>query len=668
MATARHLILLAVAVSLMLQQFAAVAAAPSSGSSAGVTLRVDRKQVVVDNGLVQVSLSRPGGHITGVLYGGDRTNLLHSTRSKNTGGYWDMVWNIPGSDQRGLLNTLDGSEFRVVTQSEEQVELSFRIAYSPSRNGVRLNVDKRLVMLKGSSGFYSYAILEHGADTPAIDISLARLAFKLNMDRFNYMAVSDDIQRYMPRAADRESPRSSPLAYREAVLLVDPSEPQFKGEVDDKYQYTLDTKDNMVHGWVTAGRPNPVGFWVVTPSSEFKSGGPLKRDLTSHVGPTCMSVFHGTHYVGDDIVARIGDGEQWKKVMGPVFVYLNSNSNNGDPRALWEDAKATAQAEAARWPYSFPESPDFHKAGERGSVTGRLLVSDRHVSRENMPARAAYVGLSAPGQPGSWATQSKGYQFWTTASNTSGEFTIDNVRAGEYNLYAWVPGVLGDYMNTTRVTVTSGGAINLGDLVFEPPRSGPTLWEIGVPDRSAAEMFVPDPDTKYLNKLFHDKDRYRQYGLWERYAQLYPTDDLVYTVGESNHSKDWYFAHVTRKVGDDIVPTTRQIRFNLDRVVPGGTYTMRVALAAAQAARLQVQVNGATRRVGGVFGTPAFGDGNAIARHGDHGTQWSFEFPISGRLLREGDNTIHITQTRANSVFLGVMYDYIRFEGPPGSS
>ena len=79
---------------------------------------------------------------------------------------------------------------------------------------------------------------------------------------------------------------------------------------------------------------------------------------------------------------------------------------------------------------------------------------------------------------------------------------------------------LGDYVHTSTVTVTPGGAVDLGTLVFEPPRSGPTLWEIGVPDRTAAEFFVPDADPRYASKLFMGKDRYRQYGLWERYAEL----------------------------------------------------------------------------------------------------------------------------------------------------
>ncbi|CAN6358869.1 unnamed protein product [Urochloa humidicola] len=79
-------------------------------------------------------------------------------------------------------------------------------------------------------------------------------------------------------------------------------------------------------------------------------------------------------------------------------------------RYFWEDAKARARAEASKWPYNFLMSPDFVKAGERGSVKGRLWVRDG-VANKQQPAAMAYVGLAAPGQPGSWATESKDYQF-----------------------------------------------------------------------------------------------------------------------------------------------------------------------------------------------------------------------------------------------------------------
>lgn len=42
----------------------------------------------------------------------------------------------------------------------------------------------------------------------------------------------------------------------------------------------------------------------------------------------------------------------------------------------------------------------------------------------------------------------------------------------------------------------------MGEIVFEPPRDGPTLWEIGLPDRSAAEFYVPDPNPNFVNRLF----------------------------------------------------------------------------------------------------------------------------------------------------------------------
>jgi len=58
--------------------------------------------------------------------------------------------------------------------------------------------------------------------------------------------------------------------------------------VDDKYQYSCENKDNQVHGWICF-KP-PVGFWQITPSDEFRTAGPLKQNLTSHVGPTTLAV------------------------------------------------------------------------------------------------------------------------------------------------------------------------------------------------------------------------------------------------------------------------------------------------------------------------------------------------------------------------------------------
>lgn len=52
--------------------------------------------------------------------------------------------------------------------------------------------------------------------------------------------------------------------------------------------------------------------------------------------------------------------------------------------------------------------------------------------------------------------------------------------------------------------IYTGCEINFRDIIYEPPRDGPTLWEIGIPDRSAAEFCVPDPNPKYINKLYVD--------------------------------------------------------------------------------------------------------------------------------------------------------------------
>ncbi|KAI8012958.1 Rhamnogalacturonate lyase [Camellia lanceoleosa] len=553
-----------------------------SMSPRGVQLQIQDRHVVIDNGIVQVTLSNPGGIVTGIRCNGI-DNLLEIINDETNRGYWDVVWNaLDGSGKSGIFEVIKGTKFEVIVETEEQVEVSFSRPWDPSLQGklVPLNIDKR----------------------------------------FHYMAVSDDRQRFMPLPDDRMPARGKALAYPEAVLLINPVEPELKGQVDDKYQYSCENKDLQVHGWISTDPP-AVGFWQITPSDEFRSGGPIKQNLSSHVGPTCLAMFLSSHYAGDDLTPKFGQGEAWKKVFGPVFIYLNSAMDGDDPFTLWEDAKNQMLVEVQSWPYSFPASEDFPSSDQRGSISGRLLVRDRYMSNDYISASGAYVGLAPPGDVGSWQ----------------------------------------------RV---QGCDIDIGDLVYEPPRDGPTLWEIGIPDRSAAEFYIPDPDPKYISRLFVDPpNRFRQYGLWERYAELYPDGDLVYTVGVSDYKKDWFFSQVTRRKSDNTYQgTTWQIKFNLDNVDQSGSYKLRVAVASATLAELQVRVNDPNTNNRPLFSSGLFGRDNAIARHGIHGLYWLYNVDIASGLLVKGDNTIYLTQPRSQSPWQNIMYDYIRLEGPPSDS
>ncbi|CAN1166811.1 Shikimate O-hydroxycinnamoyltransferase [Linum perenne] len=348
-----------------------------------------------------------------------------------------MLHRLPGLKSHLIMLIVTGTDYKVITEKEDVVEVSFSRTWSPGQPNtvVPLNVDMR----------------------------------------FNYMAITDEIQLVMPTEADRQA--GKPLAYKEAVKLTNPvSNPAFKDQVDDKYEYTLEKTELKLKGWVSDSAK--IGFWVIAPSDEYMNGGPKKNDLTCHCGPTVVVIFTSIHTFGLDLLTEYRNGEPWKKAFGPILIYLNSDA---DHSALWKDAK------------------------------------------------------------------SQGYNFWTQTDD-KGNFVIKNVRPGDYNLYGYVIGVVSSFRHPQLITVKAGDELKLGQVAFKPPRTGPTVWEIGIPDRSANEFFVPDADPNFVNKFWLDKpkDKYRQYGLWLQYPVVYPKDDVVFEVGVSNYSKDWFFAHVLR--------------------------------------------------------------------------------------------------------------------------
>ncbi|KAL3613580.1 hypothetical protein CASFOL_042614 [Castilleja foliolosa] len=617
-----------------------------------VKLHVQDKHVEMDNGIVKLVLLKPSGYISGIRYKGIN-NVLEYRNKKNQRGYWDIVWSS-SRNGKSFFDTLESTNFRVITKSKDHIEVSFTKTwnFTSGKNVVPLNIDKRFIVLRGVSGFYSYAILEHLEGWPDLNIDEARITFKLHQDKFHYMVISDDIQRVMPTENDRKA--GHVLDYKEAVLITNSDNPKLIGEVDDKYEYSCDNKDNHVHGWISSAPK--VGFWVITPSDEFRAGGPVKPDLTSHAGPTSLAIFFSSHYAGRTFGVRLRNGEPWKKVFGPVFIYLNADTSNSSS-GLWDDAKKQMLEETEKWPYDFPSSTDFPHANKRGTISGRLLVRDRYINKELIPAKSAYVGLAPPGDIGSWQDDSKGYQFWQQ-TNETGHFKISGVRADTYNLYAFVPGFIGDYKYDNNIIIRSGSHVQIGNLVYEPPRNGPTLWEIGIPDRTASEFYVPDPSSSHVNK-------YRQYGLWDRYTGLYPNQDLIYTVGVSDYRKDWFFAHVNRNVDNKkYTPTTWRISFDATNVSRTWSHTLRLALASANLAEIQIWIN-EPHRHRPHFKTGRIGRDNSIARHGIHGRYWLYNVNISGSQFVQGRNIIYLKQARSSGPFTGVLYDYIRLEGPP---
>ncbi|RAL45750.1 hypothetical protein DM860_009614 [Cuscuta australis] len=625
--------------------------------SLSLALDVTDTHVVMENGHIKVTLTNPTGSIAGIEYD-EIDNVLEDTKKETDRAEWDIIWST--TKRKNKYDLLFASEFKVIVNDENQIELSFTKSFSSDDDSsAPLIVDKRYVLLPGHSGFYTYAIFNHPQGWADVDISEARIAFNLRKSMFSYMAISNNLQRVMPTVDDRRT--GEKLAFKEAALLTNPSNTSLKGEVDDKYQYSLENKDLKVHGWICQ-KPH-VGFWIIKGSSEFLSGGPIKQDLTSHVGPTSLMVFVSDHYIGEDFTLSLRNGESWKKVLGPVYIYLNSDSTN-NPSTLWRDAENMANVENRKWPYDFPKSHSYPNRDFRGTLTGRLLVRDRFLGTGFIDAECAHIGLAPPGDAGSWQREVKGYQFWTE-SNNQGHFTIDAVRPGVYNLYAWVPGILGDYKYNKRIVIKPGDKIDVNDLVFEPPRNGPTLWEIGIPDRKASEFYIPDPDPALVNRLFliHKDQKFRQYGLWDRYTYYYPEHDLVYMVGQSDYQKDWFFAHVNRLGRNhSYESTTWKIIFRLDNVSRGEMYTLRIALASSSYANILVWINNQQGRPNFVIN--GLWRDNAIARHGIHGQYSEHNYNFRGDKLVNGENTIYMEQSRGKSPFSGVMYDYIRLEGP----
>jgi len=255
-----------------------------------------------------------------------------------------------------------------------------------------------------------------------------------------------------------------------------------------------------------------------------------------------------------------------------------------------------------------------------------------------------------------WQRDAKFYQYWVKA-DADGRFLIPNARPGDYVLRAIAANVLGE-LAVGNVVVSAGSTREVATLNWIPERFGRTLWEIGIPDRTAHE--------------FRHGDDYWHWGTFLLYSKEFP-NDLEFIVGKSDWRRDWNYVQPPRLVKpidrdsagsgdmrlldrDNVRSTTWTIRFDSAEDLKGRAF-LRLAFCGSHAGcRVEVLVNGES--VGDTGQLPST---SAMQREGVRAYWVERRVTFDAAHLRKGTNRIGLL-SHADSWAQGVLYDYLRLE------
>jgi rhamnogalacturonan endolyase len=607
------------AITLAVVLAAGVMVPSTSGAEPPVTLAEDESGFTLANGQVTARVAKRTGDLVSLKY--KDLEMLGKASGKPF-GYWSHNGGGSLGSSRESAVVLDpkanGGERAIVS-----------CKFAPGQGGnLPADVDLRFALGRGDAGLYVYSLWSHKPEYAALRLGEARYTLKLNEKVFDYLTIDANRRKVMPTPEDWD--KGTPLNMKEVRRMTTG---RYAGQPEHKYDYAAVQFDTPAFGWSSTA--HKVGLWVVNPTIEYLGGGPTKVELTGHLdvntgaAPTLCNYWVGSHYGGSAFL--VAQGETWDKVVGPMLIYCNSAAG---PEEMWKDALARAVKEAEAWPYEWAADAHYPGKAGRGSVTGRITLKDSLVSMEKV--HNLLVGLAAPGD---WQKDARSYQFWVRADK-DGRFTIPRVRPGTYALRAFADGVLGEY-SRPDVGASAGQTLDLGDLEWKPVRHGKQLWEIGIPDRSAAE--------------FRHGDHYWQWGLYLKYPEEFPKD-VNFVIGQNDWRKDWNYCQPPRIDGDRVSPTTWSVTFDLPEA-PRGKATLRLAFAGSSG-RGGVQVSVNDQPAGGTGPLPVTG---VMHRDGIRGYWFERSVPFDAALLKAGRNVLKLTNPARNWVD-GVLYDYLRLE------
>ena len=601
--------------------------------AAEVTLDQDSGRFVLSNGRLTATVEKRTGRVTSVALGGRQ---LLGTGS----GYWS----ISASSGRSRVSDFGKSHEQSVSidpreNGGERAEVAIHFRGTGSDSAYPGTCEILYAMARDSTTLHATAVMSHGPGDAPFRIGEGRFVIKLDPAVFDHLTIDKDRNRVMPTGRDWHA--GEQLNTKEARRLTTGIH---SGWAEHKYSYSAMLGEVPAYGWL--GSKSRFGVWMINPSVEYIAGGPTKMELTGHLDvggeamPTLLNMWHGSHYGGT--VLALDRDEKWTKVVGPFALHF---SENGSADQLWNSALKEAAVQSAAWPFPWFKHAEYPAASARGGVSGKLVITAPPAGEEE-----AWVGLTRPDyevrgwrdrENVGWQRDGKNYQYWVKA-RPDGSFSLAGVRPGNYTLRAFRCGVLGEFAKR-EIAIAAGSVANLGDLSWTPERAGPTLWEIGIPDRGAAE--------------FRNGDRYWHWGNYLKFRRDFP-DGVDFTVGKSDWKKDW---HVCQPLdlsanGDVLGASTWTIRFPLENVPPAGV-RLRIAFCGSrEGAAVSLLLNGSE-----IAGTGPLPENGAMHRDSHRGMWFERSFDFPANRLVPGENKLQLRLT-GRAWHQGVLYDYIRME------
>ncbi|HVU37528.1 MAG TPA: polysaccharide lyase family protein [Opitutales bacterium] len=616
------------ALGLMIFGGAAARANEPGGGTKGpdVTLFQAGKDVTLSNGIVTVVVDTSAAQITAIKFKG--RDLL------GAGGKGNVYFSRDGGTD---YEQLPHCVYSVTKKSPDMADISCKHIYTPGlKDKHAWDVDVHFVLRRGMTGLYVYTINSHPASYPEMDVGEWRMVWPMPVANGEYLLekvyIDPPHNLTLPRLADYRAAQPVPGAPKEVTKFVSGS---WNGKYDCKYVWVADYWD--IGCWGYASDRNHLGEFYVFGSDEFFTNGPMKQDLTATQSAINLVHLNMNHFGGTAL--HFPAGTEWHKIYGPYLMYFTDQAT-GD--ACWKDAQEQAKVEAAAWPYAWLDNPAYPPAKQRGTVSGKFVVAD--ALKPDVSGANAWVGIALPenSREGGFQFQGEYYQYWVHA-DADGNFKIPNIRPGNYTLYAFTTGAVGEF--SKNVTVKAGDTLELGDVTWAVPHKGKTIaWEIGIPDRRATE--------------FKHGDEYFVPMLFWQFPKEFP-NPLEYYVGKSDYHKDWNYAQSYYYNGNQQVPHRWRIHFNLDRA-PTENATLTLALAGSHQAAIDVYVNSDSAVKEHLV--PKFQGGNALVRESDHAKYEVDYVTIPAGLLHKGANTLSLVQTNVKSDQSSVMYDYLSLE------